>query len=250
MNRRADALAWLQRLWLEPDHLPAEAWAQARAAVDARADPHLQAALHQAWARQLQRAGQPAQALVAARQAFSLVAQAQALGDPRVAPRDLALAQGALARQLQAAGDGVQALALWRQSLELRSQLADADRASVLLGLDLAAARRALALLPSLPELARQQQDLASFQTYQALAERDRWTPGIDEGSWAGMAGSLVLVAGVLTLLGGLLLLALYRWRLGHWMARTARAAPPAAPIGPTRVARVQLGPSLRPWNT
>ncbi len=237
-----DAAAWL--LWVAlPQRQPSAAdWQQALAAAQASGDWRLLAAVHdqaaQAWLRQ----GDAAAAREAQALAQQVLLQAQAQPLAGVTPRDASLALGRSAAWHAAAGDAAEAARLWRSVLAQRQRLADTRRDDVALGLDLASAHRALALLPALDAQARQRHDLTSFQIYESLAARDRYKPSTDEASWAGMATTFVVFASLATLLGGLVLLLMYRWRVGRWMARAASAPVPVAAAGwGVQAATVQL---------
>lgn len=216
----ADPVAALALLWLAGDALDPAARQAAMAAALASADPLLAAA---------------------ARATDASLPAPEPAGLP---PRERALALGRIGTLRGHQGDTAGAARARRESLALRQALADAAPGDRQAGLDLACAHVVLAALPGLSADEHRQHRDAAFAQYQRLADRERFTPMLDAASWPGMAGTLVVFSGVLTLAGGLLLLSLYRWRVGRWMARAAAAPVREAAPGPQHAARVALQPA------
>ena len=246
-QREPDPFHAMLLLWLGGDTLDAATRQAALAVATGAADAALAAAAHAHAADGLQRQGATQAAADQLASSLQVFEQALGRGQPGVAERDRALALGRIGSLRAATGDTTGARTAWRESLAVRQRLADAAPDDRQAGLDLACAHVVLSRLPGLPGLpgdaAARHLD-AAFAVTNRLAERDRFTPMVDQAAWSGMAATVAIFAGVLTLASGLLLLVLYRWRVGRWMAQAAAAPVPQTTSAAHRSARIDLVPA------
>lgn len=230
----SDPWSWVMVAWLAGRNTPPDAATALQATVASTGDDTLALAAALALA-QLQawqgRAQQAAQTYTAA---FQRTQQAIARLPVPAGVQQQAWAMHRMADFKAAQGQAKQAFEILQLALQLRERVAAALPHNLQAQWDLVATHSAMAKLPhGSGEVGHLAQALTLAT---ALQQRDRDTPLYTADAIAAMAGTAVRVGGVLALVLGLGLLALYRWRVGHWMraaARGVRVAPVAAAAAP-----------------
>jgi tetratricopeptide (TPR) repeat protein len=258
----ADAEAWLELAWVaeasSPDRGEAEAQ-RAVAAARSAGSPLLEVLALQQLARLRQSQGRGADALAAAEAAWRVARDAASRPGSGIGDRERAQALGRLADAQAATGATTEARQTLRQALALRQALVQARPDDIPLAIEwvgtlqrLGRLERAAGAVP--PGVGPDGDlELRAWLAYQELEARTPYRSPFARRVWPGMVASALLQAGVITLLGGLLLLALYRWRIGRWMM--AAAAPrvgaatvaTAAPTAPASVVDAAAGTAAGP---
>jgi hypothetical protein len=242
----ADAEAWLELAWVAEARLPDRGEAETRRALaTARSagQPALEVLALQQLARLQQLQGRAADALAAADAAWQTARQAAGQPGSGIGEPELAQALARLADAQVAAGAMAEARQTLRQGLAAREALVQARPDDMPLAIEwvgtlqrLARLERAAGGVQPADELERR-----AWLAYQALEAREPYRSPFSRRIWPGMVAGALLQAGVITLFGGLLLLALYRWRIGHWMmaaaSRSGSAAAASVAVAPAVVA-------------
>jgi len=156
-----------------------------------------------------------------------------------IGPRERAQELNALAIHLADTGANDAAMQTFERVLDIRWGLVQAKIGALPSELEwiatlqrLGKLRREAGLVP-LGSTQQKDLELRAWIVYQALEHDARFKPTIPRRSWSGVGVAALLQAGVLTLLGALLLLALYRWRIGRLMMAASSATGVAGAVAP-----------------
>jgi tetratricopeptide (TPR) repeat protein len=243
-----DAAARLELAWVVQAQQATGGEAEARAAIDAAhraGDGTLLALAWQQLARVLQAQGRHGDAVAAAATPVQLARARR--GDPQ-AEASLAHALARLAEAQAADGRVDDARRSLDEALVLHDRLVAAQPDEVLPALDRIGAMLALDRLHGAGgSTSPGGLQGRALQAYLDLEARTPWQSPFSRHALPGMIAGALVQAGVFTLAGGLLLLALYRWRVGRWMtaAAQASAAGPMATPAPASAAPPQRGEPL-----
>jgi hypothetical protein len=219
----SDPWSWLMVAWLAGRSAPPDVVPALQGIVADTGDDTLALAAAVALAQQQAWQARPQEAVQTYTAAFQRTQQAIARLPPPAGVQQQAWALHRMADFKAAHGQPTQAFQILKMALQQRERVADALPDNLQAQWDLVATHSAMAKLPAgSGEVGHLVQAMALVT---ALQQRDRFTPQYGADAIAAMAGAAVRVGGVLALLLGLSLLAMYRWRVGHWMRAAALGA-------------------------